>query len=55
VRELRSAEWFSKHDRDGVVHRSGLLLQGLPEDVVSGRPVIGIANSWSELTPCMRT
>jgi len=52
VRELRSAEWFSKHDRDGVVHRSGLLLQGLPEDVVSGRPVIGIANSWSELTPC---
>ncbi len=49
---LRSAEWFSKHDRDGVVHRSGLLLQGLPEDVVSGRPVIGIANSWSELTPC---
>ncbi len=50
--ELRSAAWFSKRDRDGVVHRSGLLLEGFPADVASGRPVIGIANSWSELTPC---
>lgn len=50
--ELRSAQWFSKRDRDGIIHRSGLLLQGLPEDVADGRPVIGIANSWSELTPC---
>jgi dihydroxy-acid dehydratase len=49
---LRSAEWFGKRDRDGVIHRSGLLLQGLPRDVTDGRPVIGIANSWSELTPC---
>ena len=50
--DLRSAAWFSKRDRDGVVHRSGLLLEGFPADVASGRPVIGIANSWSELTPC---
>jgi L-arabonate dehydrase len=50
--ELRSAAWFSKRDRDGMIHRSGLLLQGLPQDVSSGKPVIGIANSWSELTPC---
>jgi dihydroxy-acid dehydratase len=49
---LRSSEWFGKRDRDGVIHRSGLLLQGLPRDVADGRPVIGIANSWSELTPC---
>jgi dihydroxy-acid dehydratase len=35
-----------------MIHRSGLLLQGLPQDVSSGKPVIGIANSWSELTPC---
>ncbi len=26
--------------------------QGLPEDVFDGRPVIGICNTWSELTPC---
>ncbi|MCU1493644.1 MAG: dihydroxy-acid dehydratase [Acidimicrobiaceae bacterium] len=50
--ELRSSEWFAGRDRDGVIHRSGLLMQGLPRDVSEGRPVIGIANSWSELTPC---
>src|ERR1700691_5821398 len=50
--ELRSAAWFSRRSRDGMIHRSGLLLQGLPEDMSSGKPVIGIANSWSELTPC---
>jgi len=49
---LRSSEWFGKRDRDGIIHRSGLLMQGLPRDVADGRPVIGIANSWSELTPC---
>jgi dihydroxy-acid dehydratase len=35
-----------------MIHRSGLLLQGLPEDMSFDKPVIGIANSWSELTPC---
>jgi Dehydratase family len=49
---LRSSQWFGKRDRDGIIHRSGLLMQGLPRDVAEGRPVIGIANSWSELTPC---
>ncbi|HTT88498.1 MAG TPA: dihydroxy-acid dehydratase [Acidimicrobiales bacterium] len=49
---LRSTQWFGKRDRDGIIHRSGLLMQGLPRDVAEGRPVIGIANSWSELTPC---
>ena len=26
--------------------------QGLPDDTFDGRPVIGICNTWSELTPC---
>lgn len=26
--------------------------QGFPDDVFDGRPVIGICNTWSELTPC---
>ncbi len=52
VKALRSSEWFGKRDRDGIIHRSGLLMEGLPPDVADGRPVIGIANSWSELTPC---
>jgi dihydroxy-acid dehydratase len=49
---LRSSHWFGKADRDGIIHRSGLLMSGYPSNVADGRPVIGIANSWSELTPC---
>ena len=48
----RSAAWFGKHDKDGFIHRSWMRNQGLPDDVFDGRPVIGICNTWSELTPC---
>ena len=51
-REYRSAAWFAKHDKDGFIHRSWMRNQGLPADVFDGRPVIGICNTWSELTPC---
>jgi dihydroxy-acid dehydratase len=47
---FRSAEWYGKQDRDGFVHRSWM--RGYPPDVFDGRPVIGICNTWSELTPC---
>jgi L-arabonate dehydrase len=47
----RSASWFAKLDKDGFIHRSWLG-RGLPRDVFDGRPVIGICNTWSELTPC---
>ena len=50
--KLRSAEWFGKADKDGFLHRSWMKNQGLPQHVFDGRPVIGICNSWSELTPC---
>ena len=48
----RSAAWFGRQDRDGFVHRSWLKNQGYPHDLLDGRPVIGICNTWSELTPC---
>jgi dihydroxy-acid dehydratase len=48
----RSQAWFEKQDRDGFVHRSWTLKAGHPQDEVDGRPVIGICNTWSELTPC---
>jgi len=48
----RSSAWFGKADKDGFVHRSWMRNQGLPADVFDGRPVIGICNTWSELTPC---
>jgi L-arabonate dehydrase len=49
---LRSQAWFGRNDRDGFVHRSWLKNQGYPHDLLDGRPVIGICNTWSELTPC---
>jgi L-arabonate dehydrase len=48
----RSAAWFGRRDKDGFIHRSWMKNQGLPDDVFDGRPVIGICNTWSELTPC---
>jgi dihydroxy-acid dehydratase len=49
---LRSASWFSAEGRNGFGYRSWMRNQGFPADLFSGRPVIGIANSASELAPC---
>ena len=51
-KKLRSYDWFGKDDKMGFVHRSWLRNQGYPDDYFRGRPVIGICNTWSELTPC---
>ncbi len=50
--KLRSQEWFGGNDKMGFVHRSWMRNQGYPDDLFRGRPVIGICNTWSELTPC---
>jgi L-arabonate dehydrase len=49
---FRSAAWFSRNDKDGFVHRGWMRNQGFPSHVFDGRPIIGICNTWSELTPC---
>src|SRR5262245_47845268 len=51
-RTLRSSAWFGHPDRDGFIHRSWMKNQGIPQDLFDGRPVIGICNTFSELTPC---
>jgi dihydroxy-acid dehydratase len=48
----RSQAWFGRTDREGFLYRSWIKNQGYPEDLFDGRPVIGICNTWSELTPC---
>jgi L-arabonate dehydrase len=48
----RSQAWFGGQDRDAFVHRSWTQKAGHPADEFDGRPVIGICNTWSELTPC---
>jgi len=50
--ELRSQQWFGRQDRDGFVYRSWMKGKGVPHDQFDGRPVIGICNTFSELTPC---
>ncbi len=49
---LRSQSWFGRQDKNGFYYRSWLKNRGLPQDQFDGRPVIGICNTWSELTPC---
>jgi L-arabonate dehydrase len=51
-RKLRSQEWFGNSDKMGFIHRSWLRNQGYPDDYFRGKPVIGVCNTWSELTPC---
>ncbi|MGZ8509862.1 MAG: IlvD/Edd family dehydratase [Chitinophagaceae bacterium] len=51
-KKLRSHDWFGRKDKDGIIYRSWMKNQGMPPDLFDGRPVIGICNTWSELTPC---
>ena len=48
----RSQSWFGAAGRAGMLHRSWLRNQGYGGEVFDGRPVIGIATTWSELAPC---
>ncbi len=48
----RSQAWFGGMTKDSFIHRSWMRNQGLPDDTFDGRPIIGIAQTFSELTPC---
>ncbi len=50
--KLRSAEWFGTQDKNGFMYRSWMKNQGIPDHEFQGKPIIGICNTWSELTPC---
>ncbi len=49
---LRSADWFSGEPKTSFIHRSWMKIEGVPDHEFEGKPVIGICNTWSELTPC---
>jgi L-arabonate dehydrase len=49
---LRSAQWFGTQDKNGFMYRSWMKNQGIPDHEFQGKPIIGICNTWSELTPC---
>ena len=50
--KLRSQGWFGKTGKDGFIYRAWMKSQGFPDHEFRGKPVIGICNTWSELTPC---
>jgi dihydroxy-acid dehydratase len=50
--QFRSSKWFSRIDHAGFEHRTHLKARGHLGDMFDGRPVIGIANSASDLVPC---
>jgi L-arabonate dehydrase len=52
MKKLRSQGWFGKTGKDGLIYRSWMKNQGIPDEEFRGKPVIGICNTWSELTPC---
>ena len=49
---LRSSQWFGRSGKDGFIYRAWMKNQGIPEYEFNNKPVIGICNTWSELTPC---
>lgn len=49
---LRSQGWFGRTGKDGFIYRAWMKNQGIPDEEFRGKPVIGICNTWSELTPC---
>ena len=51
-KKLRSQNWFGKTGKDGFIYRAWMKNQGIPNHEFDGRPIIGICNTWSELTPC---
>ena len=52
TKKHRSRLWYGNKDRDGFIHRSWMKNQGFPDHAFDGKAIIGICNTWSELTPC---
>ncbi|MBM3402538.1 MAG: dihydroxy-acid dehydratase [Bacteroidetes bacterium] len=52
AKKLRSQQWFGKKGKDGIIYRAWMKNQGIPDYEFQGKPIIGICNTWSELTPC---
>jgi dihydroxy-acid dehydratase len=51
-KKLRSREWFGRKGKDGFIYRAWMKNQGIPDYEFNNKPIIGICNTWSELTPC---
>ncbi|CAN7725029.1 L-arabinonate dehydratase (plasmid) [Ensifer adhaerens] len=52
ISELRSQRWFATDDMRAFAHRQRTQQMGMRREEFLGRPVIGIINTWSEMSPC---
>ena len=48
----RSREWFDTPELYGWLRRAAFKAEGFSESSYEGKPIIGICNTWSELTHC---
>lgn len=52
IENLRSQRWYSSQDMRGFAHRQRTQQMGLRREEFMGKPVVGILNTWSDLSPC---
>jgi dihydroxy-acid dehydratase len=52
LNELRSRRWYAEQGMRGFAHRQRMQQMGLRRDDVLTRPIVGIVNTWSDLSPC---
>jgi dihydroxy-acid dehydratase len=52
MKKLRSHQWFYGANETGLLHKGSLRATGINMDDYHGQPIIGIANTWSELNNC---
>ncbi|MFM5630720.1 L-arabinonate dehydratase [Aeromonas sp. R4-2] len=52
ISALRSQRWYAPDTIRAFAHRQRSQQSGLNRDEFMGKPVIGIINTWSEMSPC---
>ena len=49
---LRSTRWFATDDLRGFGHRSRFMQMGYGTEDWTGKPMVAIINTWSDINPC---
>jgi dihydroxy-acid dehydratase len=52
LEDLRSRRWYAEPGMRGFAHRQRMQQMGLRREDVLTRPIVGILNTWSDLSPC---
>ena len=52
LEDLRSRRWYADQGMRGFAHRQRMQQMGLRREDVLTRPIVGIVNTWSDMSPC---